>query len=99
MSVGSSIVLYLEDDFEEPDSIPTGSVYLVAEGSASNLGVSPHPSGETPDTVSRQTGNGARVYVTSAPKLKNSGYFDTDKKDIAISGPGARYVYQRHRRV
>ena len=84
MSVGSSIVLYLEDDFQEPDSIPTGSVYLVAEGSASNLGESPHPSDETVDIVSRQTGNGARVYVTSAPKLKNSGYFDTDKKDIAI---------------
>ena len=84
MSVGSSIVLYLEDDFQEPDSIPTGSVYLVAEGSASNLGVSPHPSGETADIVSRQTGNGARVYVTSAPKLKNDGYFDTDKSDIAI---------------
>ena len=84
MSVGSSIVLYLEDDFQEPDSIPTGSVYLVAEGSASNLRVSPHPSDETADIVSRQTGNGARVYVTSAPKLQNDGYFDTDKKDIAI---------------
>ena len=31
MSVGSSIVLYLEDDFQEPDSIPMTSVYLVAE--------------------------------------------------------------------
>ena len=84
MSVGSSIVLYLEDDFQEPDSIPVGSVYLVAEGSASNFRVSPHPGGETVDTISRQTGNGARVYVTSAPKLKNDGYFDTDKSDIAI---------------
>ena len=84
MSVGSSIVLYLEDDFQEPDSIPVGSVYLVAEGSASNFRVSPHPRGETADTISRQTGNGARVYVTSAPKLKNDGYFDTDKSDIAI---------------
>ena len=84
MSVGSSIVLYLEDDYQEPDSIPAGSVYLVAEGNASNLGASPHPSDETDATVSRQTGNGARVYVTSAPKLKTDGYFDTDKKDIAI---------------
>ena len=32
MAVGSSIVLYLEDDFQEPDSIPMSSVYLVAEG-------------------------------------------------------------------
>ena len=84
MSVGSSIVLYLEDDFQEPDSIPAGSVYLVAEGSASNLGMSPHPSDETADIISRQTGNVARVYVTSSPKLKNDGYFDTDKSDIAI---------------
>ena len=32
MSVGSSIVIYLEDDFQEPDSIPMSSVYLVASG-------------------------------------------------------------------
>ncbi len=32
MSVGSSIVVYLEDDFQEPDSIPMTSVYLVATG-------------------------------------------------------------------
>ena len=31
MRVGSSIVLYLEDDFQEPESIPMTSVYLVAE--------------------------------------------------------------------
>ena len=31
MAVGSSIVLYLEDDFAEPDSIPMSSVYLVAD--------------------------------------------------------------------
>ena len=31
MAVGSSIVLYLEDDFQEPDSIPMTSVYLAAE--------------------------------------------------------------------
>ena len=58
MSVGSSIVLYLEDDFQEPDSIPVGSVYLVAEGSASNLRVSPHPSDETADI--NQSADGQR---------------------------------------
>ena len=79
MSVGSSIVLYLEDDFAEPDSIPASSVYLVAYGTATDLA-----SGETQATVSRQTGNGARVYVTNAPKLKTSDYFTKDKKDIAI---------------
>ena len=32
MAVGSSIILYLEDDFQAPDSIPMSSVYLVATG-------------------------------------------------------------------
>ena len=29
--MGSSVVLYLEDDYQEPDSIPASSVYFVAE--------------------------------------------------------------------
>ena len=70
MSVGSSIVLYLEDDFQQPDSIPASSVYLVAEGGSA--------------TQQRTTGRGARVYVTTAPRIKTSDYFTKDKKDIAI---------------
>ena len=31
LPVGSSIVLYLEDDFQEPDSIPASSVFFVAD--------------------------------------------------------------------
>ena len=31
LAVGSSIVLYLEDDYQEPSTIPAGSVYFVAE--------------------------------------------------------------------
>ena len=31
LPVGSSILLYLEDDFSEPDSIPATSVYFVAD--------------------------------------------------------------------
>ena len=73
MSVGSSIVVYLEDDFQEPDSIPMTSVYLVAENGSDNTAMQ-----------SRTTGRGARVYVTSPVKLKTSDYFDADKKDIAI---------------
>ena len=84
MSVGSSIVLYLEDDFAEPDSIPMSSVYLVAEGMASNYRMAPHASDETHDIIARQTGNGARVYVTGPVKLKTGAYFDEDKKDIAV---------------
>ena len=38
LAVGSSIVLYLEDDFAEPDSIPMSSVYLVAEVSTPREG-------------------------------------------------------------
>ena len=38
-AVGSSIVLYLEDDFEEPSTpSPPSSVYIVAEGTPDNLG-------------------------------------------------------------
>ena len=33
LPVGSSIVLYLEDDYQEPDSIPASSVYFVADES------------------------------------------------------------------
>ena len=85
MSVGSSIVLYLEDDFAEPDSIPASSVYLVATGDADNVvPAAGQTMADAEAAVRRQTGNGARVYVTNAPKLKNSDYFTKDKKDIAI---------------
>ena len=67
LPVGSSIVLYLEDDFAEPDSIPMSSVYLVAE-----------------NPVSEVTGNGARVYVTSAPMIRIGPYFEGDNMDIGI---------------
>ena len=67
LPVGSSIVLYLEDDYVEPPSIPTGSVYFVAD-----------------DDRTISTGNGARVYVTTAPKLDTDEYFDATKKDISI---------------
>ena len=67
LAVGSSIVLYLEDDYQEPATIPASSVYFVAE--------SPR---------SEETGNGARVYTTIAPKIDTDAYFDADKKDISI---------------
>ena len=67
LAVGSSIVLYLEDDYQEPATIPASSVYFVAES-----------------PTSEETGNGARVYTTIAPKLDNDAYFDADKSDISI---------------
>ena len=33
LAVGSSIVLYLEDDYQEPETIPASSVYFVADAS------------------------------------------------------------------
>ena len=77
LAVGSSIVVYLEDDFAEPDSIPMSSVYLVAEN-PDDL------TGEAAEKQADKTGNGSRVYVTSPVKIKTGAYFDEDKKDIAI---------------
>ena len=37
LPVGSSIVLYLEDDFQEPDSIPASSVYFVADAPTTEM--------------------------------------------------------------
>ena len=67
LAVGSSIVLYLEDDYVEPSSIPASSVFFVADNEASQA-----------------TGNGARVYATHAPTIKNDAYITADKKDIAV---------------
>ena len=67
LAVGSSIVLYLEDDYQEPATIPASSVYFVAES-----------------PTSEETGNGARVYTTIAPKIDTDAYFDADKSDISI---------------
>ena len=36
LAVGSSIVLYLEDDYQEPATIPASSVYFVAEPNERN---------------------------------------------------------------
>ena len=73
LPVGGSIVLYLEDDFQEPDSIPMSSVYLAAAGgSAMHM---------------RTTGNGTRVYATSPVMIKTDAYFDEGKEDIAILMP------------
>ena len=67
LPVGSSVVLYLEDDYQEPTSISASSVYFVADMDRSD-----------------ETGNGARVYATVAPKLDTDEYFDATKSDISI---------------
>ena len=70
VAVGGSIVLYIEDDFQEPDDISAGDAYFVAKG------------GDT--TQQLQTGNGARVYATVDPVIATSDYFTPDKDDISI---------------
>ena len=38
LAVGSSIVLYLEDDYQEPEAIPASSVYFVASPPSAQTG-------------------------------------------------------------
>ena len=68
--VGGAFVLYLEDDYQEPDSISASDVYFVV----------------TPANSARAdvTGNGARVYATQAPEIDTDDHFTKDKKDIDI---------------
>ena len=70
LAVGGSIVLYIEDDFQEPDDISASDVYFVAKGGTAD--------------EQRQTGNGARVYATVDPVIATSDYFTADKDDISI---------------
>ncbi|MDE2960885.1 MAG: hypothetical protein OXU28_12695 [Chloroflexota bacterium] len=68
--VGGAFVLYLEDDYQEPDSISASDVYFVV----------------TPADSARAdvTGNGARVYATQNPEIDTDDHFTKDKKDIDI---------------
>ena len=68
--VGGAFVLYLEDDYQEPDSISASDVYFV---------VTP---GDNNDAVT--TGSGSRVYATQNPEIDTDDHFTADKKDIDI---------------
>jgi len=68
--VGGAIVLYLEDDFQEPDSISASDVYFVVAPGGNNTALT--------------TGNGARVYATQNPEIDTSDHFTPDKDDIDI---------------
>ena len=80
LPVGSQIVLYLEDDYQEPDSIPSNTVYFVATGGIEGTG----PGAPKQQT---KTGNGARVYATDQIKIDTDDYFDATKNDIRIAIP------------
>ena len=68
--VGGAIVLYLEDDYQEPDSISASDVYFVVDPGSNNTDL--------------KTGNGARVYATQNPEIDTDDHFTKDKKDIDI---------------
>ena len=61
MPVGSSVELYLGEDFQVPDTIGANRVYFVAS-----------------NPVTRGTGSGARVHVTSAPVIRNGSHLGGD---------------------
>ena len=71
--VGSQIVLFLEDDYQEPSSIPSNTVYFVVTGGTADQKV--------------KTGSGARVYATDQIKIDTDDYFDATKSDIRIAIP------------
>ena len=67
---GSSVVLYLEDDFQVPDNIDRDTVYFTAKG------------GSAADDQS--TSNGRRVYATDPVEIDTDDHFTADKKDWDI---------------
>ena len=83
LPVGSQIVLYLEDDYQEPGSIPSNTVYFVATGGTETT---PATDDEDPKQQTK-TGNGARVYATDQIKIDTYEYFDATKNDIRIAIP------------
>ena len=82
--VGSSIELYLEDDYQVPAAIPAGAAYFVVTG-----GATPPPAGvESPaDTTAREaanrrlelsTGSSAPVLTTSPAIVGSDDHFEGD---------------------
>ena len=67
---GSSVVLYLEDDFKVPDNIDRDTVYFTAKGG----------SGDDDESTS----NGRRVYATDPVEIDTDAHFTADKKDWDI---------------
>ena len=67
---GSSIVLYLEDQFKVPDSIDSGAVYFTASGGTAEQ--------------QEATWNGGRVYATDPIEIETDAHFTDDKKDWDI---------------
>lgn len=65
---GSSVELYLEDDFQVPDSIDRDTVYFTVSG----------------DNVGVNQNNGGRVYSTYGVDIDDSDHFTENKDDYSI---------------
>ena len=78
MAAGSSIVLFLEDDFDVPDSIDRSSVYFrVFNRPTDTTGFKP-----------ASTNNGGRVYVTDPLEISDDNHFGGDDDwDIQVFLP------------
>ena len=70
MEGGSSIVLYLEDQFKVPETIDRDNVYFTADGGTSAQDAS--------------TSNGRRIYATDPVEIDTDAHFTPDKKDWDI---------------
>ena len=68
---GSSVELYLEDDFQVPDTIDRGSVYFTV-------------SNRDGSRVSNDQNNGGRVYAQYAVEIDDSDHFTENKDDYSI---------------
>ena len=74
LAVGSSVELYLEDDYQVPDAIARSAVYFVVTGEATDTAV-------TDEALT--TGNGAPVAALAPPVIATDDHFGGDD-DYAI---------------
>ena len=80
-SGGSSVVLYLEDQFKVPETIDRDTVYFTASGSSASMDES--------------TSNGRRVYATDPVEIDTDDHFTADKNGLGYSGAHPRYEHHR----
>ena len=69
LAVGSSVELYLEDDYQVPDAIARSAVYFVVTGDATDTGVT---------TEGIETGNGAPVAALAPAIIATDDHFGGD---------------------
>ena len=80
---GSSVELYLEDDFKVPATFPANSAFFTASG-ATAASVTADPDRATAAEVDTSTSSGGRVYVTDPVEKDTDAHFTAQKSDHAI---------------